>query len=136
MTRSFQLLPGVLLLGLATLACHAAQAPVLELEDMALRTASGRLLTSAETHDVLVEALQQKRWIVDEDRPGRIDATVFSGGHSAKIRIDYQEGRYSIHHVSSTPGLRHDASQGIIHKRYNHWIDRLRVAIHARVPAR
>jgi hypothetical protein len=120
---------------LFVLACHASQSPVLDFDDVALRTASGRVLGQDEVRTVLLAALHQKRWTVDADEPGAITAGVYAGGHSAKVRIDYRAGAYSIRHQSSTPGLRYDPERQIIHKRYNHWVDRLRLAIHANVPA-
>ena len=124
----------LLLLLIGLVACNASQSPILKLENVGMFTPTGRQLSEGEVREALLRALYSKGWTLDSQEPGRIVATEHAGGHSATIRVDYAAGRYSIQRESTSPGLRYDADRQIIHKRYNLWIDRLRIAIHAQIP--
>ena len=68
------------------------------------------------------------RWTIVEDVPGAIVAYVTSGGHSATVRIEYGPQGWVILHVQSSPELKFDPDyrgRAVIHRRYNHWVDRL-----------
>ena len=124
----------LLVLVAALSACAPSQSPILQLEGVGMLTPTGRRLSEPEVREALLRALYSKGWSLDAEEPGRIVATEFAGGHSATILVEYAAGRYSIRRQKTSPGLRYDPDRQIIHKRYNLWIDRLRVAIHAQIP--
>lgn len=117
-----------LLLGAqANTACGFNVAPVYDVQQAAVITASGQPTTTAFVRSVLVRALTHKRWSVVSEQPGVIVATVTSAGSSATIQIDYSATEYSIHHQESSPSMKFDGVK--IHKHYNNWIKTLNNAI-------
>ena len=119
-------------LTLLSAACGANLAPVLNVENAPVVTATGETpATKAFVRDAIIRALSSRGWQLEQETPDGITASVSSGGHSATAQIQYDERTYSIHYVDSSPGLKYNGSS--IHRRYNHWIDRLRAAIRAQL---
>jgi hypothetical protein len=125
------MLAGVLWLVLGCCACGGGLAPVLNIEGAPIASSNGVPLTRAFVRDAIVRALVSRGWQIEQDRPEGITATTVSGTNTATIQIEYDERAYSIHHVSSSPSLRYDGSA--IHRKYNQWIERLRVAVRAQL---
>jgi len=65
-------------------------------------------------------------WIMDEVRPGVIQATLNIRTHQAVTLINYTPTTFSIHYESSS-NLKYDGNQ--IHSNYNGWIQNLEHAI-------
>jgi hypothetical protein len=108
-------------------ACGANLAPVLEVKNAPVALPAGAQPSPEHTRDAIVRGLAAKGWGIDSEAGPSIVASVSSGGHTGTVRIDYDANRYSIRYVSSSPSLKHDGYR--IHRRFNHWVDRLRVAI-------
>lgn len=108
-------------------ACGHNRAPVLDVRDARITLPSGVTPSMEVTRDAILRALAERTWTVDREQPHRIHASVTAGGHSATVEVVYDQDTYSIHHVSSSPGLKYDGYE--IHKRYNLWVDNLRKAI-------
>lgn len=90
------------------------------------------------TREQVLEAIRmgtaQKRWAIVQEQPGAVVASVTSGGHSATVRIEYDERGWVIHHQDSSPGLKYNpdyrgSGRVIIHQRYNFWVRHLNRAI-------
>jgi hypothetical protein len=112
---------------LATAGCGANLAPVLDVQNAPVITAHGVVSTPLLVRDAIVRALASRTWQIVREEKQEIEATVSAGGHSATALVQFDERSYSITRVSSSPGLKYDGTR--IHRRYNHWIDRLRASI-------
>lgn len=123
-------LRGLLVIGsLAVLssACGANLAPVLQVQNAPAPLPQGATPSPARTRDAIVRALADRHWTLDSEQGQSLMATVSSGGHTATVRIDYDANYYSITYANSSPGLKYDGQY--IHRRFNHWVDRLRSSI-------
>jgi hypothetical protein len=120
---------GALLLALTAVmsGCGANLAPVLDVRNAPIVTAQGVAPTRPLVRDAIVRALASRTWQIDEERPDALVASVSAGGHDATVLVQYDERSFSITRVDSSPGLKYDGSY--IHRRYNHWVDRLRASI-------
>jgi hypothetical protein len=65
-------------------------------------------------------------WVMEEVRPGVIQATLNIREHQAVALIDYTPTTFSIHYKNSV-NLKYDGNQ--IHSNYNGWIQNLERAI-------
>jgi hypothetical protein len=125
--RSF--LRGLVLLSAlgALSACGANLAPVMDVKNAPVVLPAGMPPSPALTRDAILRAIVAKHWTIDGENGQTIVTSVTSGGHSATVRIDYDAAYYSITYLKSSAGLKYDGQN--IHRRYNHWVDRLREAI-------
>jgi hypothetical protein len=110
-----------------SMACGANLAPVLQVDNAPVATAPGVAVSHPFVRDAILRALASRTWSVVEERPDGIVAKVSSGGHTASVLVRYDERSFSIGYVDSSPSLKYDGSH--IHRRYNHWVDRLRASI-------
>ena len=119
----------VLLLACSALssACGANLAPVMDVKNAPVVLPAGMPPSPALTRDAILRAIVDKHWTIDGENGQTIVTSVSSGGHSATVRIDYDASYYSITYLKSSEGLKYDGQN--IHRRYNHWVDRLREAI-------
>lgn len=62
-------------------------------------------------------------WSIVQETRGQTIASVNSGGHFAKVAVDYNHVQYIINLVEASEGLRYDGIH--IHKRYTFWVNRL-----------
>jgi hypothetical protein len=107
--------------------CGANLAPVLDVRNAPVVTAQGVAPSRPLVRDAIVRALASRTWQIAEERPDALVASVSAGGHDATVLVQYDERSFSITRVDSSPGLKYDGSY--IHRRYNHWVDRLRASI-------
>ena len=107
--------------------CGGALAPVLQIEQASAIGANGAPLARAQVQQVVYNALLSKGWNIDTAADGHFIATTRTGEHFATVRVDCGDGGYAIHFVAASPSLRFSGDR--IHRRYNHWIDRLDHAI-------
>jgi len=107
--------------------CGGALAPVLQIEQASAVSANGAPLPRAQVQQLVYSALLAKGWNIDNAADGHFIATTRSGEHFATVRVDCGDGAYAIHFVAASPSLRFSGDR--IHRRYNHWIDRLDHAI-------
>lgn len=125
MRTAMTLMMALLFTGLA--ACMANKAPILEIRDEnALPAPDERMMS-----EVVHHAIDTKGWRVEDEQPGAILATVQAGGHWGTVEIVYDDLGYAIRHVRSSPGLKYDGIN--IHRRFNHWVERLDNAIQTRL---
>jgi hypothetical protein len=120
-------LPSILLCIAFTSGCGANLAPVLDVQNAPVVTPRQVAPTRALVRDSIVRALASRNWQTVEERADELVARVSAGGHDATVLVRYDERYFSISRVDSSPGLKYDGSY--IHRRYNHWIDRLRTSI-------
>lgn len=96
-------------------------------------------VTTEQVKDAIINAGQGRDWIMSVAGPGVINATQNIRKHSVTVRINYSERNYSINYVSSVNLL---ASDGEIHRSYNHWVNNLdkdiqkKLAVMAATPAK
>jgi hypothetical protein len=110
-----------------SMACGANLAPVLQVDNAPVAVVPGVAVNRPFVRDAILRALGSRTWSVVEERPDGIVAKVSSGGHTASVLVRYDERSFSISYVDSSPSLKYDGSH--IHRRYNHWVDRLRASI-------
>ncbi|TNV16420.1 hypothetical protein FH968_19685 [Buttiauxella sp. B2] len=79
-------------------------------------------VTTEQVKDAIINAGQGRDWIMSVAGPGVINATQNIRKHSVTVRINYSDRSYSINYVSSVNLL---ASDGEIHRSYNHWVNNL-----------
>jgi hypothetical protein len=111
----------------ASVGCGFNTAPVLDITNAPVVVAHGSTPSDAVVRDAIMRALVERKWTIVKEEGASILATVTSGGHSATAGITYNATSYSIRYVDSSEGLKYDGVE--IHRRYNHWVDRLRVSI-------
>ncbi len=104
---------------LAVVGCKATLAPVNNINSARV-SAAMQAYTAEDVGKAIMRGLALKKWTVESHQPGEILASVGVGPHHTQIRITYDDRRYSIVHVNSSPSLQYDGK--IIHRRYNHWI--------------
>ncbi len=119
--------PSILLFIAFASGCGANLAPVLDVQNAPVVTPRQVAPTRALVRDSIVRALASRNWQIVEERADEVVARVSAGGHDATVLVRYDERYFSISRVDSSPGLKYDGSY--IHRRYNHWIDRLRTSI-------
>jgi hypothetical protein len=110
-----------------SIGCGFNTAPVLDIVNSPVVLAHGVSPAEAVTRDAILRALVERKWTIVKEEGTSILATVTAGGHTATVGITYNATSYSIRYVDSSPGLKYDGVE--IHRRYNHWVDRLRVSI-------
>jgi hypothetical protein len=119
----------VLLLACSALssACGANLSPVMDVKNAPVVLPAGMPPSPALTRDAIMRAIVDKHWTIDGENGQTIVTSVSSGGHFATVRIDYDASYYSITYLKSSAGLKYDGQN--IHRRYNHWVERLQEAI-------
>jgi hypothetical protein len=81
--------------------------------------------------EVILDALRERGWRVEDEMVGAIAATVRAGGHEATVEVRYDGRGYLIRHLRSSPGLAYRGDT--VHKRYNRWVAALDRSIQKRV---
>jgi len=82
----------------------------------------GGSFTIEQVTDKIASACKRRGWTVRVVAPGRIEASLVTRVHMARIEIAYDLTRYSITYVDSE-NLRYDGEN--IHKNYVRWIRNL-----------
>jgi hypothetical protein len=108
-------------------ACGGGLVPVHNIQNAPVVVARGQTANSVQVRDAIIRALGSRNWQLNREGPEGIVATMIVGGHSATIRIEYDEHTYSIQHVDSSPGLKFNGAA--IHRNYNSWIEKLNRSI-------
>lgn len=83
-------------------------------------------LTTHQVKECIHRAGTQKKWLMEDIKPGLIRGTIYVRNHEAKIDIAYSKENYSINYHSSEH-LMH--KNNMIHRNYNKWIILLNEAI-------
>ena len=84
------------------------------------------IITSTCTNDQVKEAILDsligRKWLVDSNSGNTIDASLYKGDIVVRIEINYSNSSYSINYISSQ---NMKAQDGVIHNKYNHWVNNL-----------
>jgi hypothetical protein len=121
---------GTVFLLLATLlfaGCRSA--PVYNVSDAPF-TSTEQGVTQQDIAGAIMTAGRSLGWIMKEQKPGHILATLHLRTHTAIVDIFYGSTKYSITYKDST-NLGYDGTN--IHSNYNGWIQNLSNAIDAQV---
>jgi hypothetical protein len=118
---------------LAALAGPAAAALIVDevenFENMPVKAAGGRSLSSAQVRDAIVAAATARQWKIDYVRAGVLIGRLNVGGkHLAEVNILYSPEQYSVVYRDSI-NLNYRASDSTIHPSYNKWVGQLVEAI-------
>lgn len=111
--------------------------PIVNHENIAIATGSGRTLTAEEVKAAIIEAGARTRypWTVSGSEAGILVATTLvRGKHTAVVTIRYSDNNYSVIYRDSSD-LNYKVSKGVpkIHPNYNVWVKQLIDAIHAQL---
>jgi hypothetical protein len=110
-------------------ACGANLAPVLNVNHVTVVGVPPGADATAYVHDAIRRAVTSRGWTVAGEAPGVVTATIAKEDVTATVDIPYTATDFSIVYRDSSPALKYDGTR--IHKRYNHWVDRLRASITA-----
>jgi hypothetical protein len=131
---------GALLIAAASLVTAHAYArtsvPIVNHENMVVTTTSGRTPTQADVAKAIQQAAASVSWQVSDAGPGKMVATLVTGRgkHTVTADISYTAQAFSVKYRSSVnmnyaPA---EGSPGIIHPKYNQWVQSLVEAIRVR----
>jgi hypothetical protein len=121
----------VLLAAVIISAC-ATTAPIMNVNDAAVSSASGKALTADQVRSAIVRAGAALGWLMKDDGPGKLTGTLMLRTHTAVVDIPYSPTTYSIRYKSSVDL---QEAGGQIHKNYNGWIQNLTRGINAQLAA-
>ncbi|HSW16429.1 MAG TPA: hypothetical protein VLJ86_04330 [Ramlibacter sp.] len=107
-------------------------APVLDIAQAPTITASGKALTRDQVRAAIVRSGATLGWLMKDEGPNMIVGTFNYGATSATVEIPYTGNTYSIKYRSS---VNLDKGNGLIHKRYNTWIQDLTRGINTQIAA-
>lgn len=113
---------GLLLLPVLALLMGARQVPLVDPEPFSVPAG----LTEAKVNKAIKAALVGRTWVVTEEQPGKIVATLNLRSHMAKIEIPYDTSKVAIHYLDSSE-LMYGEKKGVkvIHRNYLSWIQNL-----------
>lgn len=120
----------VLTIALAAVAC--TMAPIMNVQDAPVATASGKALSKSEVRAAILRAGAGLGWLMKDEGPNTIVGTLHLRTHTAVVEIPYSTQSYSIKYRSSVDL---DAADGQIHKNYNGWIQNLTRSINSNIAA-
>jgi hypothetical protein len=104
-----------------------APVPIIDHENIAVATGSGKRLTGEQVRDAIVNAGKKRRWIITTPGPSELIATYDKQGkHTVVVNIKYSPDRYSVKYRSST-NMKYTVEDGkpLIHPYYNKWVQTL-----------
>ena len=133
--RILPALATAVILSAATTSANASCArcdPIFNVADAPVASASGKALTRDQVKSAIIRAGAALGWVMKEDGPGKISASLAVRKHTAEVEIPYSPKGYSINYKTST---NLDAADGKIHKNYNGWIQNLSKGINAQLSA-
>jgi hypothetical protein len=116
---------------LATALCLCALLTATACTSKPLLTPSFEVATQsqAKTHQVIKEALLNRKWFIVKDEPSAFEATYRrAGGATARIRVAHKGSTVTISHVESDGlkyGISEKTGEPTIHRTYNNWVTAL-----------
>jgi hypothetical protein len=122
------------MLAVAAAASIAActSAPIMNVDQNAVVTASGKALSAEQVKSAIIRAGAGLGWQMKDAGPGLLVGTIQLREHTAVVDIPYTASAYSIKYKSS---VNLKESGGSIHKNYNGWIQNLTKAITSQLSA-
>jgi hypothetical protein len=118
---------------MAGLGCQAG-APIYQVKDAPVQTATGKVPTLQQVQKTIIEAGAKNDWVMAVVKPGEIRGTLSVRNHMAVVTIPFTPKQYSILYKDST-NLKYNADRQTIHKEYTYWIQQLDNDIRARLTA-
>lgn len=115
----------------ATMTSHGACgrcAPIQNVTDAPVPSASGKALGSDEVRKAIVRAGTTLGWQMNANAPGKVTGTLNVRKHTAVVEIPYSSRSYSINYKSS---VNLNEEEGQIHNNYNGWVKNLARGIDA-----
>ena len=109
-----------------------AAAPIMNVTEAPVATASGKPLSNEQVRSAIVRAGAALGWQMKEEGPGMLLGTLQLRNHTAVVAIPYSPTSYSVQYRSS---VNLDEKGGTIHKNYNGWIQNLTRGINAQLSA-
>ncbi len=121
-SRRARLWSGLLLLPVLALLMGARQVPLVNPEPIAVPAG----LTQAKVARSIKAALVGREWVVSEEQPGKIIATLNLRAHMAKIDVSFDTSKVTIQYLDSKE-LMYGEKKGttVIHRNYLSWIQNL-----------
>ncbi len=121
-SRRARLWSGLLLLPVLALLMGARQVPLVNPDPIAVPAG----LVEAKVARSIKAALVGREWVVSEEQPGKIIATLNLRSHMAKIDIAFDSKRVAIKYLDSRE-LMYAEKKGttVIHRNYLSWIQNL-----------
>lgn len=122
---------GALVIAVAALG-GCTTAPIMQVNDSAVATATGKRLSNDQVRSAIVRAGAALGWQMQDEGPNKLVGTLNLRNHTAVVEIPYSSTSYSIKYRSSVNLHEKD---GNIHKNYNGWIQNLTRGISAQLAA-
>jgi hypothetical protein len=117
---------------IALFVAGCTSAPIMNVNEAAVSSASGKSLTSDQVRSAIVRAGAALGWQMKDEKAGLLIGTLQLRSHTAVVEIPYSPTSYSIKYRSSVDL---DEKGGNIHKNYNGWIQNLTRGINAQLSA-
>ncbi|HSW20739.1 MAG TPA: hypothetical protein VLJ86_26175 [Ramlibacter sp.] len=121
---------GALLLAVVLAGCTTA--PIMNVSEASVVSASGKPLTNDQVRAAIVRAGAALGWQMKEEGPNLMVGTLQLRTHVAVVQIPYSTKAYSVTYRSS---VNLEEKGGVIHKNYNGWIQNLTRGINAQLSA-
>jgi hypothetical protein len=126
----FHVVAAALAIALSLSACSIA--PIHNVEQTPVTTASGKALTQDQVRNAIVRAGAALGWQFKDEGPNMLVGSIHLRTHEAVVSIPYSATSYSIKYRSSS---NLNEAGGNIHKNYNGWIQNLERGIAAQLSA-
>ncbi|MCW8929328.1 MAG: hypothetical protein OQL19_03705 [Gammaproteobacteria bacterium] len=118
----------LIVLSLFLIGCRTA--PIQDITDAPINTASGEVPSLSLIAREIVEAGSQLGWQMKKMKPGHIIGTLYLRTHMVKVDIAYTQTNYSITYNDSSK-MNYDGEN--IHSNYNSWLQNLSNMINSQV---
>jgi hypothetical protein len=105
-------------------------APILNVNDNTVASATSRNLSNAEVRSAILRAGAALGWQMKDEGANMLVGTIHLRNHTAVVEIPYSSRAYSIKYRSSANLYEQN---GTIHKNYNGWIQNLTKGINAQL---
>ena len=120
----------IMLIVLALFLIGCRTAPVMDIKDAPINTASGKPPALKVVTNEIIEAGVQLGWQMKKEKPGHIMGTLYLREHMVQVDIQYSTKEYSIAYKDSSK-MKYDGTN--IHSNYNSWVQNLSNAIKTQV---
>ena len=104
--------------------------PIFNVANATTTNASGKTLGNEQVKAAIIRAGTGLGWMMKDDGPGKLIATLNIRKHTAVVEIPYSPAGYSLTYLSS---VNLDEGGGQIHKNYNGWVQNLSRGINAQL---
>jgi hypothetical protein len=124
----FHTILAAVLVAAAAVGCSTA--PIVNVNDAAVASPSGKPLSHDQVRGAIVRAGASLGWQMKDEGPNMMVGTLQLRKHTAVVEIPYSASSYSIKYRSS---VNLDENGGTIHKNYNGWIQNLTRGINSQL---